>query len=107
MPLIPVRDLARRTREVLDEVERSGRVTIVTRQGRPAVALVPIDAADLEDFVLASARDYLTAMTDADADLSRGRTRPLEELVARPAGARKAGSGSQRKPVTARSSSRR
>ncbi|MGI8615495.1 MAG: type II toxin-antitoxin system prevent-host-death family antitoxin, partial [Actinomycetota bacterium] len=56
VPLIPVRDLARRTREVLDEVERTGRVTIVTRQGRPAVALVPIDSADLEDFVLASAR---------------------------------------------------
>ncbi len=107
MPLIPIRDLARRTREVLDEVERTGRVTIVTRQGRPAVALVPIDSADLEDFVLASARDYLAAMTDAEADLSRGRTRPLEELGARPQAAGKPGSGGQRKPITARSSSRR
>ncbi len=108
MPLIPARDLTRRTREVLDEVERTGRVTIVTRQGRPAVAIIPIDAKDLEDFVLAGAREYLNAMNEADQDLAQGLTRSLDDVHARPKESkRQAGRDVQRKPATARSSSRR
>ena len=108
MPLIPVRDLARRTREVLDDVERTGKVAIVTRQGRPVVALIPIDADDLEDFVLAGARGYLNAMKEADEDLNGGLTRPLDEMVARPRKSKGKNTRiGQRKPATARSSSRR
>lgn len=108
MPLIPVRDLARRTREVLDDVERTRRIAIVTRKGRPVAALIPIDADDLEDFVLAGAQDYLTAMREADEDLAEGLTRPLDELIARPRRSKRSGTPEgQRKPATARSSSRR
>lgn len=108
MPLIPVRDLARRTREVLDDVERTGKAAIVTRQGRPVVALIPIDAEDLEDFVLAGARDYLTAMKEADEDLAGGLTRTLDEMIARPQRSKsKSTRAGQRKPATARSRSRR
>jgi prevent-host-death family protein len=108
VPLIPARDLARRTREVLDEVERTGRVTIVTRQGRPAIALIPIAAEDLEDFVLAGAREYLNAMNEADEDLAQGLTRSLDDGHARPQESKRQTEGKlQRKPATARSSSRR
>jgi len=95
MPMIPVRDLARRTREVLDDVQRTGRVAIVTRQGRPAVAIIPLDADDLEDFVL-------------DEDLAAGLTWPLDELITSPPRSRSERKGAdQRKPATARSRSRR
>lgn len=108
MPIIPVRDLARRTREVLDDVERTGRVAIVTRQGRPAVAIIPLDAEDLEDHVLAGARDYLDAMREADEDLASGRTRSLDDLLTTRSGSEGKRRGvRQRKPATARSSSRR
>jgi prevent-host-death family protein len=108
MPMIPVRDLARRTREVLDDVERTGRVAIVTRQGRPAVAIIPLDAEALEDHVLAGARDYLDAMREADEDLASGRTRSLGAVMPPRTGSKSERSGApQRKPAIARSSSRR
>lgn len=102
MPVIPIRDLARRTREVVDEVERSGKVAIVTRRGRPSVAVIPLDEAALEDFVLSTSLDYLTALRDAEEDLAT--TKPLHELADEAAARRKP---RQRSASTASSSSRR
>jgi prevent-host-death family protein len=104
MPVIPIRDLARRTREVVDEVERSGKVAIVTRRGRPSVAVIPLDEAALEDFVLSTSLDYLTALRDAEEDLASGTTKPLHELADEAAARRKP---RQRSASTASSSSRR
>jgi prevent-host-death family protein len=49
---ITVRDLAHRTREVLREVERDRRKILVTSNGRPVAALVPIDEEELLDRAL-------------------------------------------------------
>lgn len=80
MSTVSARDLGRRTADVLDEVERTGRPALVIRNGRPVAALVPVDEADLEDFILATAPEYLAAMTAADEALAIGHTRDAADL---------------------------
>jgi prevent-host-death family protein len=99
--VITSRDLARRTRDVLDEVEKTGSPAIVTRSGRPAVAVIPLDVGALEDFVLSTSIRYLADMREADLDLAAGRTVSLDDLMGNPPLKR------QRKVATARSRSRR
>ncbi len=88
MPTITIRDLARRSSRVVDDVASSGRPAIITRRGKPVGALIAIDPDQLEDFVLGNAPEYAAAMRAAEADLAAGRTRPIadviEELGAKP-----------------------
>lgn len=51
MSVVSIRDLSRNPSAVVDEVERSGRPAIVTRNGKPVAALVRIDQVALEDWV--------------------------------------------------------
>jgi hypothetical protein len=44
--------------------------------------VVPFDADDLEDLVLATAREYLADMAAADEDLRDGRTRGADDVFA-------------------------
>lgn len=81
VPTISIRDLARRSSRVVADVVSSGRPAIITRRGKPVGALIAIDPNELEDFVLANAPEYAAAIRDADADLVRGRTRPLSDVV--------------------------
>lgn len=82
MTTVNARDLARKTADVLDEVEKTGRPTLVVRNGRPVAALVAIDEAELEDFVLASAPEYVRGMKEANAALAAGTTRDADALFA-------------------------
>lgn len=121
MAVVGVRELVRNARAVIEEVERTGRPTIVTRRGRLAVALVPLDEREIEDYVLATSPSFVRGMREAERDLRRGRTRSLASLVDEPQGAaaatdpaapeRAPGVGrrgrDQRSAATARSSSRR
>jgi prevent-host-death family protein len=81
LPTVSIRDLARRSSKVVNDVTSSGRPAIITRRGKPVGALIAIDADELEDFVLANAPEYARSMRDADADLARGRTRPLSDVI--------------------------
>jgi prevent-host-death family protein len=81
VPVISSRDLARRTRDVLDEVEKTKTPAIVTRSGRPAVAVIPLDEGALEDYVLSTSIRYLTDMRDADRDLAVGATVSLDDVM--------------------------
>jgi len=78
MSVIAMRDLTRKTREVVEEVRRTGKPAIVTQYGRPAVALirVPPDGA-FEDLVLAHAPRFLQAISEAEADANAGRIKSL------------------------------
>lgn len=82
MTTISIRDLGRRPSQVVDEVVRTGRPAIITRHGRPVTAMVALDPDQLEDFVLAHAPEFARSMRDADADLRRGRARPVTEVFA-------------------------
>jgi hypothetical protein len=62
--------------------QAGGRPPVVTKHGAQVAAVIPIDAGDLEDFVLAEAPRYIADMEAADADLRVGRTRNAAEVFA-------------------------
>lgn len=63
---------------VIDNVE-GGRGYVITKRGRPAAVLLPIEEA--EDLVLANADEYVRMRREARAAYARGRTTSLSELV--------------------------
>lgn len=101
MAVVNIRELARSTSRVVDSVHRSGKATLVTRGGRPVVAMVPIDEDALEDWVLAHSPAVAASLRAADADLRAGRAMSLDEFLARNPARRTA---SAAKRVGARSS---
>src|SRR6266545_4747949 len=100
MAAVNVRELARNTSKVIDDVERLKRPAIITRSGRPVAAVVPIDSEALEDWILANAPEFVEGMRKADEELRRGETISMEECFAarkrRDAKRRKATSSSRR-----------
>jgi prevent-host-death family protein len=52
MATVSLRELVRNTASVILSVQSSGPPALVTRTGKPVVALVPIDEAALEDWLL-------------------------------------------------------
>jgi prevent-host-death family protein len=81
MPVVGIRELSRETSKVVEGVQRTGRPTVVTRNGRLVAALVPIVEDELEDWVLANAPEFVTSLHDADEDLAAGRTTSLDVLL--------------------------
>jgi antitoxin (DNA-binding transcriptional repressor) of toxin-antitoxin stability system len=73
MPTVTVRDLARNAAAVIQDVEFCGRLAPVTRNGKPVAALVPVDKAALEDWLLTHAAELARAAAAADADRAAGR----------------------------------
>lgn len=86
MGTVTVRELARNTATVIEGVESSGRPALVTRNGRPVAALVPIDQTALEDWLLAHAAEFTAAVAATDQDLAAGRTESREWQQARVVG---------------------
>jgi prevent-host-death family protein len=82
MSTVSIRELSRNTSGVVAEVSASGRPAVVTKHGAPVAAVIPIDAGELEDFVLANAPRYLADMNAAKADLREGHTRNAAEVFA-------------------------
>ena len=78
MAEIGVKELKATVSAVIDQVE-SGSAYVVTKRGRPAAVLLPIEEA--EDLVLANADKYVRMRRDARAAYARGRTTSLAELV--------------------------
>lgn len=82
MPHVSIRDLQRNAGGVVKKVAASGRPTVVTSRGEPVAAVVPIAAADLEDWIMANAPDFVAGRTHADAELSGGETTSLDDFLA-------------------------
>jgi len=61
---ITLRELARNTTAVIQAVEASGRPALVTRNGRPVAALVPVNEAALEDWLLEHAASFTKAVAE-------------------------------------------
>ena len=83
MAVVNMRELARSTSRVVDSVHRSGKATLVTRGGRPVVAMIPIDEGALEDWILAKSPVFVASLRKADADLRGGRAISLDGFLAR------------------------
>lgn len=92
MPIVNIRQLARRASQVIGSVSRTKRPAIVTKRGRPVAVVTALEADDLEDWVLANAPEFVRSMRKADQDLAAGRTISLEDFLAqRPASGRARG----------------
>jgi prevent-host-death family protein len=83
MATISLRELARNTSGVIQDMQASGRPALVTRNGKPVAALVPIDAAALEEWLLGRAAAFTRAAAEEDPDLAAGRTDSIEWQRAR------------------------
>jgi prevent-host-death family protein len=74
---IGVKELKATASAVIEQVE-AGTAYIVTKRGRPAAVLMPIE--DAQDLVLANADEYLRMRRDARAAYARGDTVGLGDL---------------------------
>ncbi|RIK10983.1 MAG: hypothetical protein DCC49_01905 [Acidobacteria bacterium] len=77
MAEIGVKDLKAHASEVVANVE-GGTAYIVTKRGRPAAVLMPIE--DAEDAVLANADEYVRLRRHARADHKAGRSISIGDL---------------------------
>jgi len=74
---IGVKELKATASAVIERVE-GGAAYVITKRGRPAAVLLPIEEA--EDLVLASADEYVRLRREARAAYAKGRTINLKEL---------------------------
>ncbi len=77
MAEIGVKELKTTASAVIDRVE-AGAAYVITKRGRPAAVLLPVDEA--EDLVLANADEYVRLRREARAAYARGRTTSLRGL---------------------------
>ena len=78
MAELGVKQLKATASAVIDEVE-DGAAYVVTKRGRPAAVLMPVEEA--EDLVLANADEYVRMRKAARAAHTRQRSVPLEDLA--------------------------
>jgi prevent-host-death family protein len=79
---VPVRDFRSNLSQMLSDVADRRDHVVVTRNGRPAAALVPIDEYEAleETAEILSDKDALAAIEGGRAELERGETVTLEEV---------------------------
>ncbi len=77
MAEIGVKELKATASSVIEQVE-AGAAYVVTKRGRPAAVLLPVE--DAEDLVLANADEYVRMRRQARAAYAKGRTTSLKEL---------------------------
>jgi antitoxin YefM len=79
---VPVREFRDNMAQVLSDVADRRDHVVVTRNGRPAAALVPIDEYEAleETAEILSDKDALMAIEAGRAEIARGETVTLEEV---------------------------
>jgi prevent-host-death family protein len=82
MPSVGIRELQRDTSGIVGRVAETRRPAFITNRGEVVAVVLPVDPEALEDFVLASAPDYVRSMEEADLALIEGRTRSAVEVFA-------------------------
>lgn len=78
MAEIGIRELKSGASRVIEEVE-AGASYVVTKRGRAAAVLMPVEEA--EDLVLANAEEYLEMRRRARRAYKRGHSRPVEDIT--------------------------
>lgn len=78
MAEIGVKELKTTASAVIEQVE-SGAAFVITKRGRPAAVLLPVEEA--EDLVLANADEYVRMRREARAAYTGGRTTSLKDLA--------------------------
>ena len=78
MAEIGIKDLKSGASRVVDEVA-AGRSYVITKRGRPAAVIVPIEEA--ADLVLANAEEFIAMRRRAREAYRGGRSKPLSEIA--------------------------
>lgn len=78
MAEIGIKELKANASAVIERVG-AGAAYVVTKRGRPAAVLLPVEEA--EDLVLANADEYVRMRREARAAYAKGRTVDLKELA--------------------------
>lgn len=78
MAEIGIKELKATASAVIERVE-AGAAYVVTKRGRPAAVLLPVDEA--EDLVLANADEYVRIRREARAAYARGEAKRLGKLA--------------------------
>lgn len=78
MAEIGIKELKTTASAVISRVE-DGAAYVITRRGRAAAVLLPVEEA--EDLVLANADEYIRLRREGRAAYAEGRTTTLEELA--------------------------
>jgi prevent-host-death family protein len=79
MAFVGIRTLSRDTSRVIKEFEETGEPVILTREGKPIGALVPVDERQVEELVLTTASEFRAAPDDETG----GEIVSLGEIAAR------------------------
>jgi antitoxin (DNA-binding transcriptional repressor) of toxin-antitoxin stability system len=82
MAIITMRELLRAPSEAFERIDE-GEACLVTRHGKPVAALVPVDQADAEKFLIAAAPELARDRQEAEHARAEGKTTPLEEVAQR------------------------
>jgi prevent-host-death family protein len=82
MATFSIRELARNASRVVEDVSRTKRPALVTKRGVPVAAVVPLDAEEVEDLVLARLPGILEDLAAGEADIADGRTVSLHDALA-------------------------
>ncbi len=82
MAIITMRELLRTPGSAFEQVG-DGETCLVTRNGRPIAALVPVTEAEAEKFVLAASPEFSEDRGEAAHARAEGQTTPLEEVAER------------------------
>ena len=83
MATVTIRELGRQVSGVVKEVRTTGRPAFVTHRGTPVAVLLPLDAEQLEDYILANAPEYVASMSTADEAIEQDEPGiPLTEAIA-------------------------
>jgi prevent-host-death family protein len=82
MASVSIRELSRNASGVVREVTRTGRPALVTKRGAPVAAVIPLDAEELEDFILSKTPEILSDLQATDRDMAAGETVSLEDALA-------------------------
>jgi prevent-host-death family protein len=77
MAEIGVKELKASASRVIDEVA-AGTSYVITKRGRPAAVLMPVE--DAEDLVLATAAEFIRLRRRGREEYQKGRTTRLEDL---------------------------
>jgi prevent-host-death family protein len=83
MATVTIRELGRQVSGVVNEVRTTGRPAFVTHRGTPVAVLLPLDAEQLEDYILANAPEYVASMREADEAIEQDEPGvPLADAIA-------------------------
>lgn len=81
MAVIGIRELARETRKVLDQLEEDGEPVIVARHGKPVAVLAVPTREQLVDADLAATPEFHESLDEANRELAEGETKPFGEVL--------------------------